>query len=162
MSANPIHHYHGSCVCTKVTFEVAGDPLFTQDCHCNKCRAMAKKSRRPADHKGYSHTAAYMMKDFTITTGTADLEKLSIRSSFLYFCKHCGSLIYGLSQDVTQQTSTGLNVNNFTFEGDDIPPSFAPVRHVYYANRVVDVKDDLPKFEDCPIELGGSGKLCHE
>jgi hypothetical protein len=37
--------------------------------------------------------------------------------------------------------------------GNEPPPV-----HLYYAEKVLAIHDDLPKYSDYPIELGGSGE----
>lgn len=158
MFQNSTLTHKGFCYCKKIQFETKGDPLFTQYCHCNKCRKIASQSSRKQDQKGYSHTAAYFKKDFRIIEGADYLEKHGINNAFLYLCKSCKSLIYGISQDKDQQEGIGINVSNFSFNESRIPDSFKPIRHAYYADRIIEINDKLPKFVDFPLELGGSGK----
>jgi hypothetical protein len=40
--------------------------------------------------------------------------------------------------------------------------AFAPRAHLFYAERVLAVRDGLPKFRDTPEQLGGSGELVPE
>jgi len=40
--------------------------------------------------------------------------------------------------------------------------AFAPGQHVHYGEKVLAVKDGLPKFKDFPKELGGSGDVVPE
>jgi hypothetical protein len=51
---NDMKIYKGQCHCTSVHFEAKGEPLFTQYCHCNKCRQVASDSKKPEDKKGYN------------------------------------------------------------------------------------------------------------
>ena len=41
----------------------------------------------------------------------------------------------------------------------ELPEAFKPKMHAYYKERVIQVVDDLPKFEDLPESFGGSGKM---
>ena len=61
--------YKGACSCGTVEFRLKGEPLFTQHCHCNKCREIASRSDRDADKVGYGFTAAYLTEMFSITSG---------------------------------------------------------------------------------------------
>lgn len=160
MSQTPSPLYKGTCSCKKVEFETRGDPLFTQYCHCHKCRSFTSQSVRKEDKRGYSHTAAYLRDHFEIMKGADNLEEHPVKNSYLYLCKNCKSLIYGISQDKSQQQGIGINVSNFSFKEARLPESFNPIRHVYYGDRTVDMDDDLPKFVDFPSELGGSGERC--
>ena len=39
---------------------------------------------------------------------------------------------------------------------------FEPMLHVFYAEKVVSIKDGLPKMKDVPAEMGGSGETLPE
>ncbi len=150
--------YKGQCNCGNIHFEAKGDPLFTQHCHCNKCRIVASASKNPADKIGYSFTAAYLTKNFQIIKGEDRLVSVIRNKSRLYLCSMCSALIYGISEDHDKQGGIGINVNNFQFEST-MPSSFKPVRHIWYQDKVVDCNDGLPKFKDAPKEQFGSGEL---
>ena len=150
-------NYHGQCICEKVQFICTGEPIFTQYCHCNKCREIALMSENEQDKIGYSYTAAYLIQNFDITAGESNLDELIRQSARLLLCSTCKSLIYGISLDPAKQGGIGINVNNFSF--NNIPESFKPVRHTWYTNRIVNFNDDLPKFKDAPKEQFGSGEL---
>jgi hypothetical protein len=40
--------------------------------------------------------------------------------------------------------------------------SFVPAVHVNYAETVLPMRDELPKFRDFPAEFGGSGAIVAE
>lgn len=150
--------YFGECVCSAVKFCCEGEPLFTQYCHCNKCRDIASLSKRETDQLGYGYTAAYLLSNFTITSGRDNLDELIRRNAKLLLCKTCHSLIYGISLDLDKQAGIGINANNFKFSSA-IPDSFTPVRHIWYSSRIVDFDDGLPKYIDAPKEQCGTGDL---
>lgn len=150
--------YHGQCKCGQIHFEARGEPYFTQYCHCNKCREVSADSQNEQDKVGYAYTAAWATKNFEITEGEDQLEKIIRFHSMLFRCNHCKSLIYGMAIDPKLQGGIGINMNNFHFS-DGIPNNFSAIRHVYYPNRIVDFDDQLPKFVDAPIEQFGTGQL---
>lgn len=150
-------NFIGRCACGAVQFSLEGKPLFTQHCHCNKCREVAELSQLEADHVGYSFTAAYLYKHFNVTQGESNLEELPRNNALLYLCKTCHTQIYGIAKDPSQREGLGVNANAIQIP-DGYQDLFDPIRHVYYAFRKVDLDDDLPKFADMPIELGGTGK----
>jgi len=153
--------YLGECHCGTVKFHCDGDPFFTQYCHCNKCREVASQSSRDADKQGYAWTAGYLTTRFKITSGLDNLDEMNRNNAKLLLCKSCHSFIYGISLDSNKQAGIGINANNFHFKGE-IPESFAPVRHIWYANRMITFDDNLPKFKDAPKEQFGSGELWNE
>lgn len=151
-------NYHGQCCCGQTHFEAKGEPFFTQYCHCNKCREVSADSQNEQDKIGYAHTAAWATKNFLITKGENQLEKIIRNHSMLFRCNRCKSLIYGIAIDTNKQGGIGINMNNFCFEGPT-PNAFAAVRHVYYPHRIADFDDQLPKFVDTPVEQFGTGQL---
>jgi len=150
--------YSGQCECGEITFVCDGDPLFTQYCHCNKCREIASLSLRARDKCGYALTAAYLTSNFHIISSVDKLQKITRNNSNLFLCKNCHCLIYGISIDPDKQGGIGVNINNFNFS-NSVPESFKPLRHIWYINHIVDFADDLPKFKDAPKEQFGSGEL---
>jgi hypothetical protein len=144
-----------------VKLTLQGDPLFTQYCHCNKCRAIATLSKRATDKIGYSLTAAYLTPMLTITSGENTLKTIVRNTSNLLLCKHCNSLIYGISQDLEKQAGIGVNVNNIIFTSNALPEVFKPDKHIWYADRLHDINDPLPKYKDAPIEQFGTGELAN-
>lgn len=151
--------YHGQCFCGETSFTCIGEPLFTQYCHCNKCREIAGLSNSEKDKVGYSFTAAYLTENFNITSQQKAPDQIIKNNAKLLLCSNCKSLIYGISLESEKQAGIGINANNFIFTRDIIPKSFKPVRHIWYENHIVDFDDDLPKFMDAPKEQFGSGKL---
>lgn len=150
--------YTGKCNCGVINFTCDGDPLFTQYCHCNKCREIASRSKRDSDKRGYSFTAAYLTSNFHLASSMNNLEEIIKNNAKLFLCKCCHSLIYGISIDPAKQAGLGVNINNFNFD-NTMPESFKPVRHVWYVNHRVSFDDSLPKYKDAPKEQCGSGEL---
>ena len=97
----------GGCDCGAVKFVCEGEPLFTQYCHCNKCRELAALSTRDADKFGYSYTAAYLKSNFNIISGGDKLDEIIKNNAKLLLCKSCHSLIYGISLEQSKQV--GIN-----------------------------------------------------
>lgn len=151
--------YYGQCYCGAVKFNVSSEPLFTQYCHCNKCREVASLSKREADKLGYNFTAAFLTQHFQITDGKEHLTILPRNNSNLMLCQSCNSLLYGISMDEDKQAGIGVNANNFIFSEKELPASFQPDKHIYYAEKLVEFDDELPKYVDCPVEQFGSGEL---
>jgi hypothetical protein len=151
-------HYSGECDCGAIKFTCEGEPIFTQHCHCNKCREVSSLSTREKDKLGYGFTAAYPTNSLKIVEGNDHLDEVIKNRVKHLLCKSCHSLIYGISLEPEKQGGIGVNANNFIFSGG-VPESFKPVRHVWYKDRIVDMNDDLPKFIDQPKDQFGSGEL---
>ncbi len=153
-----MHQIHGQCYCGAIQFACDGDPLFTQYCHCQKCRDVAALSQRETDQQGYAFTAAYLTTHFHVTYGASDLDEIIKNNAKLFLCCQCHSLIYGIAIDPAKQGGIGINARNFPSDALQ-SAAFQPVRHVWYANRIVTFQDDLPKFKDAPVDQMGTGEL---
>lgn len=149
--------FQGQCWCGEVTFECDGEPLFTQYCHCGKCREILSASSREKDKIGYAYTAAYLTNHFKLTSNP-ELDEIIRNNAKLLLCANCKTLIYGISVDPELQAAIGINANNFIFK-NEVPASFRPVRHIWYVDRLSDVNDDLPKYKDAPTDQFGTGEL---
>lgn len=135
--------YSGQCFCGTVTVSVEGEPIAQGFCHCNDCRDW---SATPVT--GY---ALWPMDLVTVTRGAEkvtrfDKEGKATRCS----CAVCGGAV------MTELAGAGLaDVYPMFLKDFD----FEPQAHVYYAERILDMADGLPKFKDLPAEAGGSGDM---
>ena len=135
--------YKGSCFCGAVEVTVTGAPAAMGYCHCASCR----------------HWSAAPINAFTlwnkdtvkITKGADNLGTYNKTDrSFRKWCKTCGGHV------LTDHPLWGLTdvyaaiLQEFPFEAHV---------HVNYAESVVHVRDGLPKQQDLPAEMGGSGTL---
>jgi len=74
-------------------------------------------------------------------------------NSHRQFCKSCGA---------------GVLVRHPAIAMTDVPAGsvvglrYAPTMHVHYGEKVLTVRDGLPKFKDFPKEFGGSGDTLPE
>lgn len=146
-------NHKGSCFCGNVQFTLSGKPEVMAYCHCNSCRhwsagpVSAFSLWKPESlHiiKGIENIEA-----FNKNPGTNDETVYSNRM----WCKTCGGHIY------TDHPAMGVI---------DVPVAvilnlaFKPAFHVHYQEKVLSMKDSLPKFKDLPAEAGGSGETIAE
>lgn len=77
---------HGSCLCGKVTYVVAGEVGEIAHCHCVTCRK--------AHGAAFSSVASVQDEDFTIN-GECNLNSFESSSGkHRYFCSSCGTQVY--------------------------------------------------------------------
>lgn len=144
MSSNDTHK--GSCFCGAVQFEVTGQPAAAGYCHCESCR----------------HWSAGPVNAFTlwppealeITQGKDRIGSYSkTPQSIRKWCKACGGHLF------TEHPQWNL-VDVYAAL---IPTlSFEPGLHVHYRESVLPLRDGLPKMQDIPEEMGGSGQTIPE
>ena len=138
--------YTGSCFCGRVQIEVNGSPEAMGYCHCESCRHW---SAGPINAFTLWRPEAVTIKQGSDAILTFAKTDNSHRKS----CKECGGHL------MTDHPSLGL-----TDVYAAILPEleFEPALHVFYGEKVVSVKDGLPKQKDMPEEMGGSGELLEE
>lgn len=138
--------HKGGCFCGAVELEVTGPPIVQAYCHCGDCRAwsgtpVTSATLWPADAvqvtKGEDHILSYSRTGETI------------RKS----CKTCGGALAAAIPAAGLVDVFGGVLKGFHHEA---------TAHVYYAQRVLDIRDGLPKFRDMPAEGGGSGEFVEE
>ena len=136
----------GSCFCGAVELRVTGDPVAMGYCHCVSCR-----------HWAAAPVNAYTMwvpDAVEVTKGQENIVTYNkTEKSDRKFCKTCGGHI------LTNFTPISL-IDVYAAVIPDL--EFKPTRHVFYEERVINIKDGLPKFKDLPEEAGGSGEMLEE
>jgi len=133
--------YQGACFCGAVQFTVTGAPAAMGYCHCESCR----------------HWSAGPVNAFTlwqpdavrITRGADNVDTYhKTEKSYRKWCKTCGGHLF------TEHPGWGVT----DVYAAVLPElSFQPGLHVNYAQTRVRIKDGLPKMQDMPSEMGGSG-----
>ena len=141
---NQVHK--GACFCGAVQIEVSGMPAAMGYCHCESCRHW---SAGPIN--AFSLWSPDSVK---VTQGADNIGTYAkTNNSHRKWCKACGGHL------MTDHPGMGL-VDVYAA----ILPSlkFEPMLHVFYAEKVVSIKDGLPKMKDVPAEMGGSGETLPE
>ncbi|HEY0832285.1 MAG TPA: GFA family protein [Azospirillum sp.] len=136
----------GTCFCGAVEIEATGAPEEMGYCHCSSCRS----------YSGGPVSAFILWKseNVKVTKGAEFLGRfMKTEMSDRQFCTKCGGHIMtghpalGLT-DVRPGAITGL--------------AFKPIIHLNYAEKVLPMKDGLPKLKDFPAQVGGSGEVMPE
>jgi hypothetical protein len=132
----------GTCFCGAVEIEVTGSPEAMGYCHCNSCRSW---SAGPVNA-----FTLWKPENVRVTKGAAFLGRFrKTPKSDRQFCTKCGGHL------MTAHPTFGLT----DVYAATIPSvAFAPGVHVNYAERVLPIRDGLPKLRDFPRELGGTGE----
>ena len=136
----------GSCFCGAVEVAVTGDPAAMGYCHCESCRHW---SAGPVNAFSLWPPSAV-----TVTKGASSLGQYSKNpTSVRKFCTTCGGHVF-----------TDHPLWNVVDVYAAVLPSlrFVPKMHVSYGEKVVAIRDGLPKFKDMPADMGGSGETLPE
>ena len=138
--------YSGSCFCGAVQFTVTGDPAAMGYCHCTSCRHW---SASPVNAFVLWKSDAVQVTQGAEQIGTYNKTPQSARK----WCKQCGGHIF------TEHPGWGLT-DVYAGVTPEVP--FKPGVHVHYQESVLKLKDGLPKMQDIPKEMGGSGMTLAE
>jgi hypothetical protein len=133
------------CICQSVEISISGEPVVMAYCHCDSCRSWLGAPIHAA--------SLWPTKNVNVTKGEAHLSVYErTASSLRHFCRKCGSPVL-IRHPVLGLTDVPAgSVNNLNFN---------PSIHVNYAERVMPVKDGLPKFAGMPDQKG-NGQLVEE
>jgi hypothetical protein len=135
-----------SCFCGAVRVELTGAPNVQAYCHCSSCRGWLGAPIHAA--------TLWPASSVKVVQGADKLRTYKkTEASHRQFCTTCGSPVLvdhpGIGMvDVPVATIPGF--------------AFAPALHVHYGEKVLAVRDGLPKFKDFPKEFGGSGETLPE
>jgi hypothetical protein len=136
----------GRCFCGAVQIEVQGPPEVMGYCHCSSCRSW---SAAPVNA-----FTLWKPQNVKVTKGTELVGRyMKTEKSGRQYCTKCGGHL------LTDHPLWGL----VDVYAATIPSlQFRPGVHVNYAETVLPMKDGLPKMQDFPAEMGGSGVVLAE
>jgi len=135
-----------TCFCGAVELEITGDPQVQAYCHCSSCRGWLGAPVHAA--------TLWPTPNVKVVKGADKLRTYKkTEASHRQFCTNCGSPV------LVGHPSMGMT---------DLPAGtvqglvYKPALHVHYGEKVMSVRDGLPKFKDFPKEFGGSGETLPE
>lgn len=134
------------CWCGAVELEITGAPAVMAYCHCDSCRSWLGAPIHAA--------TLWPTPNVKVARGNDHLAVFNkTEASLRHFCTKCGSPV------LIRHPALGMtDVPAGSVDGLD----YAPTLHVNYGEKVMAVRDGLPKFDDFPEGFGGSGKTLPE
>ena len=138
--------YTGKCFCGAVELTVTGGPVAMGYCHCGACRAW---SAGPVNAFSLWPPEAVRVTRGADQVGSYQKTGTSVRK----WCTTCGGHL------LTEHPLWGVT-DVFAAVIPELP--FKAALHVNYASTVLPMRDGLPKQQDFPAEMGGSGVLLPE
>jgi len=143
MSAQPSK---ASCICGAVELEVSGEPAVQAYCHCESCRRWLGAPLHAA--------SLWPQQNVRVVKGADNLGLYKrTEASHRQFCKSCGSPV--------MVGHPGMGLTDIP-AGSVVGLDYKPNVHVNYGEKVMSVRDGLPKFKDFPKEFGGTGEMLPE
>jgi hypothetical protein len=136
----------GRCFCGAVEISVQGKPEAMGYCHCESCRSWAAAP--------VNAFTLWKPENVSVTRGKENIAEFQkSEKSRRQYCRVCGGHLMTAHPpwdlvDVYAAVLPGLR--------------FEPALHVNYGEKVVPMRDGLPKLRDLPQEMGGSGETLAE
>ena len=135
--------YKGRCFCGAVELLVTGAPLAMGYCHCTSCRTWSASP--------INAFTLWAPDAVTITRGGELVTRFQKTDrSIRKWCEQCGGHLF------TEHPTWGVTD---VYAGILEELRFSPMLHVNYAETVLPIRDGLPKQQDMPAEMGGTGTL---
>ena len=134
------------CFCGEVQLELDGEPAVQAFCHCSSCRGWLGAPIHAA--------TLWPAASVRVVKGADNLGLIKrTEASHRQFCKSCGSPVLVGHPAIGMVDVPAGTIGGFAFK---------PTLHVHYGEKVLAVRDGLPKFRDFPKDFGGSGEIVPE
>jgi len=91
--------------------------------------------------------SAWQEDQFSLTSDPADLGSYRYpgKSMQRFWCKHCGCVLFNTNRFNYYVVPQGLLRKHFD---GPLPESWQPQLHLYYGERIMDVADQLTKYQE--------------
>lgn len=134
------------CMCGAVRLEISGDPGAMAYCHCESCRGWLGAPVHAASLWPTDNVRVVKGED---KLGTYKRTEASHRQ----FCTACGTPVLVRHPQLGMTDVPAGAISGLKYE---------PAIHVHYGEKVLTIKDGLPKYKDFPKDFGGSGDTVPE
>lgn len=134
------------CACGAVEVELSGEPIVQCYCHCEDCRDWLGAPVHAATGWPAAQVKYVKGEDNVIVYKRTEL---SHRKS----CKTCGGAVLFDHPEIGVIDVLASNIDGFAFK---------PAFHIFYGERMIDLKDGLPKYRNAPEAMGGDGQSMAE
>ena len=128
----------GGCLCGKVRYQISGELVDADHCHCSMCRRQHGAA--------FATYAGFSPGDFEWTSGEGLVKLYEVPSGGGWcFCSECGSTLAGSAKGKIITITLG------SVEGD---PGIKPESHIFVGSKApwYEVNDDLPQFKQRPTD----------
>ena len=124
----------GSCGCGAVRYRVEDAFLYSENCHCSRCRAATGSAFKPF--------AGIQREKLEITDGLESLLMFGEPDLNDTRCAVCGSLLFSVVRD-------GAYVHVALGSLLDAP-TIRPTEHIFVGSKApwFEITDDLPQFDE--------------
>ncbi|KAL0951845.1 hypothetical protein HGRIS_008506 [Hohenbuehelia grisea] len=135
----------GGCFCGSVKYAVSGEPVLSAYCHCTLCQRL---NASPFMQTIHFESSAFSWDDKP--TCASSLESFEVTTKpwkQRWRCKNCGTNVASHNSKTNRWSIWGA-----TLDRDDDGKildwdALKPTSHMFYGTRMLDVQDDLPKWD---------------
>ena len=135
--------HEGRCFCGGTRLRVTGPAALQGFCHCTECREW---SAGPIT--AYAIWPSEQVEILPGETGIVAYSRAGKAERLS--CGRCGGAVATRIRGGAMTDVYPALLPDFGFE---------PAYHIFYAERMIDMADGLPKFLDMPETAGGSGRM---
>ena len=143
-SADNVHfnpRYEARCFCGAVVYEVGAEPVDAKICHCRNCQVLHGAPMQWA--------VIFRKRDVRFVSGTEQLRFFHVPSArhtrelpCKVSCSVCDTLIADEGRRMWLAFPTLFDFGTPA----QVPDSFRPTCHIFYASRVLEIDDGLPRW----------------
>lgn len=135
-----------SCYCGAVKLKIHGPPVARTLCSCEPCRKWSGSTSNA--EVLYPRGSVSVQGELKVIERPDRCQVSDIRC-----CARC----FGAVMSSKKVSEDLFGINACLLQG-----AFPVDWHFYYSERIIQRDDGSPKFEDLPVDLGGSGRMLHE
>ena len=130
--------YDIACNCGEVRFTLTGEPRVRGFCHCSDCRDLLDVP--------YHSVTAWNKEQVDVVAGADRITVFQHPGKQMkrFFCSSCGETLFNSNAKDWRVVSQMIIAKAY---GGQLPDALSAKSHFFYAGRVVDVDDDLPKHD---------------
>ena len=129
--------YKIQCGCGSTELTISNKPKVRGICHCEDCRDLLDVP--------FHAVNAWEKQYVEISKGEDNLLEFQHPTLEMkrYICKDCGETLFNTNALDWRVVSHLLTQKNY----DQVPEELVPDKHFYYGRRIIDIGDDLPKYD---------------
>ncbi|HEY6632843.1 MAG TPA: GFA family protein [Rhizobiaceae bacterium] len=135
--------YTGGCACGAIRYEISGEPVFSNDCHCRDCQSESGTGHQ--SHLTFRRDDVKLTGEGSGWDMVADSGQVKTR----FFCPTCGSPVYLTFSAMPKFFSVRA-------ASLDDPSRYSPQAVTYAVRRYAwdQVDAGLPRFDGMPPGAG--------
>jgi len=130
--------YELSCDCGHAKMTAKGSPKLSLFCHCGSCRELYTVDMLSGT--GWANEDVDLPDESKLFA-----HKMDGKNMTRYGCKQCGMIMYGVHSPGIPVIPHGVFRKA---NGGKLAEALKPTVHLFYADRVIDVDDNLEKCDD--------------